>query len=346
MTGKNLDQRTKLLEVNEVKKYFPVKEGFWRRHVGDVKAVDGVTFSIGRGETLGLVGESGCGKTTLGRVIAGAYRATGGTVRLTDRDGSHIDLSPEKHRDLSDYLPKVQMIFQDPYSSLNPRRTVKQIIEDPLICLTDMGSDERDTRVHELLEVVGLDRRHAERYPHAFSGGQRQRIGVARALTVNPNLIVCDEAVSALDVSVQGQVINLLMDLRDERGLAYLFVSHDLGVVKHISDRIAVMYVGKLAEIATSARLFTDPKHPYTEALLSAVPRPDPEVPLDVPILKGDVADPSDRPSGCAFHPRCKYARDICASDEPPLVDIGADGETHLAACHFAEELDLAGING
>ncbi len=335
---------TPLLEVEAVKKFFPIHAGLLRRHVGDVKAVDEVSFTIERGQTLGLVGESGCGKTTLGRLIAGAYRATGGTVRLSDQNGGQIVLGSLKRAELRTYLPKVQMIFQDPYSSLNPRRTVKQIIEDPLICLTKMGSDERNERILELLEVVGLDRRHAERYPHAFSGGQRQRIGIARALTVNPSLIVCDEAVSALDVSVQGQIINLLMDLREEHGLAYLFVSHDLGVVKHISDRIAVMYVGKLVEIASSEQLFRTPKHPYTEALLSAVPRPDPTASVDAPILKGDVADPADRPTGCAFHPRCKYAQSICINEEPPLVDIGKKGERHLAACHFAEELDLSGI--
>ncbi len=340
----SLETSTTLLEVEGVKKFFPITEGFRSRHVGDVKAVDDVTFSIDRAETLGLVGESGCGKTTLGRVIAGAYEATSGSVRLSVDNGGHIDLSSLKSRALRSYLPRVQMIFQDPYSSLNPRRTVKQIIEDPLVCLTNMGSDERTERVLELLEIVGLDRRHAERYPHAFSGGQRQRIGIARALTVNPSLIVCDEAVSALDVSVQGQVINLLMDLRRERGLAYLFISHDLGVVKHISDRIAVMYVGKVVELASSERLFATPKHPYTEALLAAVPRPDPSVKVELPTVKGEIADPADRPTGCAFHPRCEYAEDICGTDEPPLVDIGKNGESHLVACHFAQELELSGI--
>jgi len=336
--------QAKLLEVEALKKYFPINEGLLRRHVGDVKAVDGVSFSIDRGTTLGLVGESGCGKTTLGRVIAGAYRATDGNVRLNNQTGEQITLGSLKRGELRRYLPKVQMIFQDPYSSLNPRRTVKQIIEDPLICLTTMNSDAKHSRVLELLEIVGLDIRHAERYPHAFSGGQRQRIGIARALAVNPALIVCDEAVSALDVSVQGQVINLLMDLREEQGLAYLFISHDLSVVKNISDRVAVMYVGKLVEIASSEKLFATPKHPYTEALLAAVPRPDPTARTDAPLLKGDVADPADRPTGCAFHPRCKYAQSICISDEPPLMDIGTKGEPHLTACHFATELDLDGV--
>jgi len=342
----SLEPPTTLLEVEAVKKYFPIHAGLLRRRIGDVKAVDEVTFSINRGETLGLVGESGSGKTTLGRVIAGAYVATGGTVRLSDQDERHIDLGSLNRTEMRSYLAKVQMIFQDPYSSLNPRRTAKQIIEDPLICLTAMGADERNDRVHELLEIVGLDKRHAERYPHAFSGGQRQRIGIARALSVDPSLVVCDEAVSALDVSVQGQIINLLMDLREERGLAYLFVSHDLGVVKHISDRIAVMYVGKLVEVASPERLFATPKHPYTEALLAAVPRPDPSVSIDDPTLalESDVADPADRPTGCAFHPRCRYAQSICSAEEPPLVDIGKNGDTHQVACHFAEELDLSGI--
>ena len=333
-----------LLEVQAVKKYFPIKAGLLRRHIGDVKAVDDVSFTMRRGETLGLVGESGCGKTTLGRVIAGAYRATGGSVWLHNGNGKAMDASQLKGDALRDYLRQVQMIFQDPYSSLNPRRTVMQIIEEPLICLTDMKAGERRERIFQLLDVVGLDQRHAERYPHAFSGGQRQRIGVARALTINPSLLVCDEAVSALDVSVRGQIINLLMELRDKLGLAYLFVSHDLGVVKHISHRIAVMYVGKLVEIASSESLFAAPMHPYTEALLSAVPRPDPLRPIEAMVLDGDVADPGNRPSGCCFHPRCRYAQEICRSEEPPLVQLGTDGEEHMVACHQAGDLALRGI--
>jgi len=335
-----------LLVVDQVKKYFPIKAGFLKRHVGDVKAVDNVSFIIERGETLGLVGESGCGKTTLGRVIAGAYRTSGGSVRLHEENGKYIDPGSLRRSDLSNYLPKVQMIFQDPHSSLNPRRTVKQIIEDPLVCLTAMAADERKNRVLELLEVVGLDQRHAERYPHAFSGGQRQRIGIARALAVNPGLIVCDEAVSALDVSVQGQIINLLMDLRKERGLSYLFISHDLGVVKHISDRVAVMYVGKLVEMAPSDQLFKTPRHPYTEALLSAVPQSGVAPPADDAILNSDIADPADKPLGCAFHPRCRYAQAICRTSEPALADVGKNSSTHFAACHFADQLELSGIVG
>ena len=335
---------TTLLRVDAVKKYFPIKAGFFKRHVGDVKAVDDVSFTIGQGETLGLVGESGCGKTTLGRVISGAYRTTSGSVQLSDNSGGYIDPGSLKRSDLSNYLPRVQMIFQDPYSSLNPRRTVKQIIEDPLICLTTMGAEERNNRVLELLEVVGLDRRHAERYPHAFSGGQRQRIGIARALSVNPSLIVCDEAVSALDVSVQGQIVNLLMDLREKQGLAYLFVSHDLGIVKHISDRIAVMYVGKVVELASSEDLFRAPRHPYTEALLSAVPRPGATMPDNAATLQGDIADPANKPTGCAFHPRCQYARAICSDETPPLADQNTNGKNHLTACHFTKELNLRGI--
>ena len=342
--GKKQQSQIKLLEIEGVSKYFPIKAGFWRRHIGDVKAVDEVTLKIHRGETLGLVGESGCGKTTLGRVIAGAYPATRGNLRFYDDDGEVIDVNSLKGAKLRRYLSKVQMIFQDPYSSLNPRRTVMQIIEDPLICLSNMRSDERKQRVFQLLNVVGLDHRHAERYPHAFSGGQRQRIGVARALTVNPSLMVCDEAVSALDVSVRGQIINLLMDLREEHELAYLFVSHDLGVVKHISDRIAVMYVGKLVEITSSERLFAEPKHPYTEALLSAIPRPDPTHPTDAMALEGDVADPANRPSGCFFHPRCKYAQEICIQEDPPMVILEQEGDEHSVACHLAQELTLQSI--
>ena len=336
--------RTSLLQVDAVKKHFPIRAGILRRHVGDVKAVDGITFTIDRAETLGLVGESGCGKTTLGLVIAGAHRATSGTVRLSDRDGRELDMGSLTRTNLRSYLTNVQMIFQDPYSSLNPRRTVSQIIEDPLICLTTMGADERRSRVHELLEVVGLDRRHGERYPHAFSGGQRQRIGIARALAASPGLIVCDEAVSALDVSVRGQIINLLVDLREEFGLAYLFISHDVGVVKYISDRIAVMYLGKLVEVASSEELFAMPKHPYTEALLSAVPRAAPAVLGDMQIATRDIADAADRPKGCAYHPRCRYAESVCRTDEPPLVHVGGKAETHLTACHLASHLTLGGI--
>ncbi|CAN0577162.1 unnamed protein product, partial [Ectocarpus sp. 12 AP-2014] len=274
-----------LLEIEEVCKYFPVKKGFLQRHVGDVKALDGVSLTVNRGETVSLVGESGCGKTTLGRVVAGAHKATNGHVHFNDPDGGSVDVGTLRGDQLNSYLTHVQMVFQDPYSSLNPRRTVMQIIEEPLICLTELSPKERRARVFELLEVVGLNRRHAERYPHAFSGGQRQRIGIARALAVDPSLLVCDESVSALDVSVQGQIINLLMKLRAERGLSYLFISHDLAVVRHISDRIAVMYVGKLVELAPAKEIFTSPRHPYTEALLSAVLRPDPNHPLDAMVL-------------------------------------------------------------
>ena len=333
-----------LLEVKELRKYFPILKGFFRRYAGDVKAVDGVSFSIRRGETLGLVGESGCGKTTLGRVIAAAYRPTEGQILFRKHAGPAIDVAALRRSEVQQYLRKVQMVFQDPYSSLNSRRTVMQIIEEPLICLTNAGSDERKQRVRQLLKIVGLDVRYAERYPHAFSGGQRQRIGVARALAANPTLMVCDEAVSALDVSVQAQIINLLTDLQKEFELTYLFISHDLSVVKHISNRIAVMYVGKFVEVAPSVKLFADPKHPYTEALLSAVLRPDPTRPSDAIILEGDVANPANKPKGCCFHPRCRYAKEICHTEDPPLQEVG--GEEHLAACHFAKELVLRGMVG
>ncbi|MEQ8658814.1 MAG: ABC transporter ATP-binding protein [Hyphomicrobiales bacterium] len=344
MPAQNPDMEP-LLEIEEVCKYFPVKKGFLQRHVGDVKALDGVSFTVNRGETVGLVGESGCGKTTLGRVVAGAHKATSGGVRFNNPDGDPVDVGTLRGDQLNNYLTHVQMVFQDPYSSLNPRRTVMQIIEEPLICLTEFSPKKRRARVFELLEVVGLNRRHAERYPHAFSGGQRQRIGIARALAVDPSLLVCDESVSALDVSVQGQIINLLMKLRAERGLSYLFISHDLAVVRHISDRIAVMYVGKLVEWAPAKEIFTSPRHPYTEALLSAVLRPDPGHPLDAMVLEGDVADPANRPSGCSFHPRCRYAQDICRTDEPPMAAMNNDGQERLAACHFAKELKLSGID-
>lgn len=337
------DQR--ILEILDVRKYYPVKSGLMRRHTGDVRAVDGVSFAIGHRETVGLVGESGCGKTTLGRVISGAFPPTDGRISFHPSEGDTIDVGSLQQHGLRDYLRHVQMIFQDPHSSLNPRRTVKQIIEEPLICLSKMAARERDSRVRELLEVVGLDSRHAERYPHAFSGGQRQRIGIARALAIGPSLIVADESVSALDVSVQGQIINLLMDLQRDFDLALLFIAHDLAVVRHISSQIAVMYVGKLVELAPAEELFHKPLHPYTEALLSSVPRLDPDSRVEPIILGGSVADPANRPSGCCFHPRCPYARAECTADEPPLRSLSVGGYTRQVACHFAEQFSLAGIN-
>lgn len=333
-----------LLQVAGLKQYFPIRKGFLKKHVGDVRAVDDVSFHILRGETLGLVGESGCGKTTIGRLILRGYKPTAGQILFCD-DGKAIDLAGLEGEYLRRYRDRIQMIFQDPYASLNPRMTVLEIIGEPLVCLKGMQGKALRERVEELLQVVGLDARYASRYPHAFSGGQRQRIGIARALALNPALVVADEAVSALDVSIQAQVINLLEDLQDQYNLTYLFIAHDLAVVEHISDRVAVMYVGKLVELAPTEDLFARPKHPYTEALLSAVPRPDANYHLQRMVLEGEVADPANRPAGCCFHPRCRYAQDICRVQEPPFVNIAPAGQPeHRVACHLVTQLNLAGV--
>ena len=336
---------TPLLDIRDLKKYFPIRSGLLQRHAGDVQAVDGITFSIRRGETLGLVGESGCGKTTTGRLIARIYDPTDGSITMNTGDKT-FEVAQLRGEELHDYWRNVQIIFQDPYSSLNPRRTVMQIIEEPLVCLSDMPTMKRRERVEELLELVGLDPRHAERFPHAFSGGQRQRIGIARGIALNPELLVADEAVSALDVSIQGQILNLMIRLQRELDLTYLFVSHDLGTVKHVSDRIAVMYVGKLVELTDSESLFRKPLHPYTEVLLSSVPRPNPHVRAQRIIPQGDVADPANKPKGCPFHPRCRYAQDICRSAEPEWRNLGDDAAPRHVACHRAHELDLKGALG
>jgi len=330
-----------LLEVKNLKKYFPIRKGFFKSLAGYVKAVDGVDFFIREGETMGLVGESGCGKTTTGRVILRAYEPTAGEVWFKDRNLGRINVPDLDKQDLKSLRRNMQMIFQDPYSSLNPRMTLLQIVGEPLLVNgVARGSELRD-RVGELLRVVGLRPEYMIRYPHAFSGGQRQRIGVARALALNPQLIVCDEPVSALDVSVQAQVLNLLQDLQEEFDLTYLFVAHDLSVVEHISDRVSVMYVGKLAEMADTEDLFGRPLHPYTEALMSAVPKPDPRYQAERIILEGDVADPANPPSGCYFHPRCRYSIDRCVQEEPELLELRPD---HYVSCHRAEELDLVGF--
>ena len=332
-----------LLEVKELKKYFPVQKGFLRKVVGYVKAVDNVSFYIKEGETLGLVGESGCGKTTTGRAILRAIEPTQGEV-LFDTDGKLVDIAKLDKDKLKHIRRYMQMIFQDPYSSLNPRMTVKDIIGEPLLVNGIARGKELEERVGELMKAVGLRPEYMIRYPHAFSGGQRQRIGIARALALNPKLVVCDEPVSALDVSIQAQTLNLLQDLQEQFHLTYLFISHDLGVVEHISDRAVVMYVGKLVEIAETEELFKNPKHPYTEALLAAVPKPDPKYRETRKLLFGEVADPSNPPSGCYFHPRCPYVKDICKEEYPPLVNAGKNGTDHFAACHFADKLSLAGI--
>jgi len=333
-----------LLEVKDLKMHFPIKRGFFRSQIiGYVKAVDGVSFYIREGETLGLVGESGCGKTTAGRCVLRAYDPTGGEVWFQDRNLGRVNITTLDKQQLRQLRQNMQLIFQDPYSSLNPRMTLLEIVGEPLYVNKVAQGSEMKERVAELLRVVGLRPEYMTRYPHAFSGGQRQRIGVARALALNPQLIVCDEPVSALDVSVQAQILNLLLDLQREFGLTYLFISHDLSVVEHISNRVAVMYVGKLVEHALTDELFINPKHPYTEALLSAVPKPDPRIRTEPIVLPGEVADPAHPPSGCYFHPRCRYRIDRCESEEPVLRQIAPD---HFVSCHRAEELKLVGVLG
>jgi peptide/nickel transport system ATP-binding protein len=327
-----------------LKKYFPIRKGFLiTKTVGNVKAVDGVNFFIREKETLGLVGESGCGKTTTGRLILRAYEPTAGEIWFDDRKMGRVNVPDLEKHELKLLRQNMQMIFQDPYSSLNPRMTLLQIVGEPLLVNGVAKGGELQDRVAELLRVVGLRPEYMSRYPHAFSGGQRQRIGVARALALNPQLVVCDEPVSALDVSIQAQTLNLLQDLQEQFGLTYLFISHDLSVVEHISDRVAVMYVGKLVESATTFALFQRPLHPYTEALLSAVPKPDPRSRTEPIVLEGDVADPANPPSGCYFHPRCQYAIDRCASEEPELRELEPE---HFVSCHRAEELQLTGVLG
>jgi peptide/nickel transport system ATP-binding protein len=303
--------------------------------------VDDVSFFIHEGETLGLVGESGCGKTTTGRLILRAYEPTGGEVWFQDRKLGRVDIPKLDQQQLRQIRQNMQMIFQDPYSSLNPRFTLLQIVGEPLLVNNVARGSELQDRVAALLKVVGLRPEYMTRYPHAFSGGQRQRIGVARALALNPQLVVCDEPVSALDVSVQAQTLNLLQDLQKDFHLTFLFISHDLSVVEHISDRVVVMYVGKLVEHACSEELFYHPKHPYTEALLSAVPKPDPRLRTNPIVLEGDIADPANPPSGCYFHPRCHYAVDKCKTETPYLREIAPE---HFVSCHRAEELSLSGV--
>ena len=330
-----------ILEVEQLQKWFPIRRGLMRKVVGHVRAVDGVGFEIRQGETLSLVGESGCGKTTTSRCILRALTPTGGAIRFRTQDGRQVDVAKVPKTELRPLRRQMQMIFQDPFSSLNPRMTIMDIIGEPLLVngMTDLAA--RRKRVRELLEVVQLPAQYLNRFPHAFSGGQRQRIGIARALALNPALIVADEPVSALDVSVQAQIVNLLLDLQDRLGLSYLFVAHDLSVVKHVSHRVAVMYVGKIVEIAPTRSLFARPRHPYTEALLSAVPVPDPRRRSRRIVLAGDVADPANVPPGCPFHPRCAYAVERCRVEPPALREL-APG--HRASCHRAEELSLAGV--
>ena len=336
-----------LLDVAGLKKYFPIQAGFMRRTVGYVKAVDDISFYVRYGETLGLVGESGCGKTTAGRTILRLYEPTGGRVLFKSRllsTGSEpevIDLASLDSGQLKTLRQEIAMIFQDPINSLNPRMTVFDIVAEPMV-IHGMGTGtQAEERVANLLERVGLRPGHMRRYPHEFSGGQRQRIGIARSLSLNPSLIICDEPVSALDVSIQAQTLNLLDDLKEDLGLAYIFVAHDLSVVEHISDRVAVMYVGKIAEMAAGTELYQNPLHPYTEALMSSVPVADPKHRHERIVMQGDVADPANPPPGCYFHPRCTYAIDVCRTELPEWRELKPD---HYAACHRADELELRGI--
>ena len=329
-----------LLDVRNLKKYFPIRRGLLQKTVGQVKAVDDVSFVLRRGETLSLVGESGCGKTTTSRCILRAIEPTAGQVLLADGAGM-VDVGHVGKRKLASLRRQMQMIFQDPFSSLNPRMTVFDIVGEPLLVHGVGNVTERKDRVVELLRLVGLRAEYMRRYPHAFSGGQRQRIGIARALALNPHLVVADEPVSALDVSVQAQILNLLLELQETLGLTYLFVAHDLSVVKHISERVAVMYVGRIVETASTEALFATPRHPYTEALLSAVPKPDPRLRSDRIVLQGEVADPANAPAGCHFHPRCQYAQAVCREKVPMEEEIAPD---HFVRCHRARELSLRGV--
>jgi peptide/nickel transport system ATP-binding protein len=333
-----------MMEVKHLKKYFPIHHGLLNRHQGDVKAVDDVNFTVYANETLALVGESGCGKTTIGRCLVRAYEPTSGEILYHETQATAdrvIDLAQLKNRDLIPFRREIRMIFQDPFASLNPRMTVFNIIAGPLRIHKIAKGKELEDRVAELMRQVGLRPEYMRRYPHAFSGGQRQRIVIARALALNPRFIVADEAVSALDVSIRAQILNLMLELQDKFNLTYLFISHDLSVVEYIADRVVVMYVGKMVEIAPTDELFSQPKHPYTEALMSAIPKPDPRLRSKRIILEGEIADPANPPSGCYFHPRCPYAQARCKTETPALRPIG---ENRMVACHFAEQLFLAGI--
>ncbi len=330
-----------LLEVRNLRKHFPIQKGFRRRIVGYVRAVDDVSFSINQGETLGLVGESGCGKTTTARCVLRAYEPTSGEMLFRAGNGQVVDLARLSRKELRPVRPQIQMIFQDPYGSLNPRMPIFDIVGEPLLVNGMRDRRMRVERVAELLRLVGLRPEFMQRFPHAFSGGQRQRIGIARALALHPRLVVADEPVSALDVSVQAQILNLMLDLQRELHLTYLFIGHNLSVVKHICDRVAVMYVGKLAEMASAQELYSAPRHPYTAALMAAVPVADPRHRSGDVELKGEVPSPANPPSGCYFHPRCPHAVDRCRAEVPALREISPG---HAVSCHRAEELALRGV--
>lgn len=334
-----------LLEVKDLKKYFPVRRGMLRRAVAHVKAVDGIDMYIKEGETLGLVGESGCGKTTIGRTILRLIEPTSGEILFRSKrlagsgeEYREVRIDSTSRKLLKPLRRDMQIIFQDPYSSLSPRMAVGEFVGEPLLVHRVAKGSEVEDRVREVFSAVGMKPEHLQRYPHEFSGGQRQRIAIARALVLGPQLIVADEPVSALDVSIRAQVLNLLESLQQELGLTYLFIAHDLSVVRHISNRVAVMYLGKIVELAKTEELFSNPKHPYTEALMSAVPIPDPDYKLGRIILRGDVPSPVNPPSGCYFHPRCRYAEEICKAEVPSYRSLGGE---HFVTCHFADSLNL-----